>query len=178
MKFKNCYLNVFVALFLVEMLFSPATFGQTLNFPTSWVGKWSGKMLIYTQGATKDSVNVEMTINPAEEPNSWRWKTVYLSPKNPITKDYTLKTADAAKGHYWLDEGDGIVLDAYLLGNKLFHLFGVSGLYLTATYELQGDTLVFEVTSGKWLNTTGNDVTNYSVLNLQRSRLRRVLSSN
>lgn len=170
---KNRWVHSFVTLLLAGMLFPTATFGQTVNFPTSWVGKWSGKMLIYAQGATKDSLDVEMTINPAEEPNSWRWKTVYLSPKNPITKDYPLKTADATKGHYWLDEGDGIVLDAYLLGNKLFHLFGVSGLYLTATYELQGETLVFEVTSGKWLNSTGNDVTNYSVLNLQRSLLRR-----
>ena len=38
---------------------------------------------------------------------------------------------------------------------------------LTSSYELQGDQLIFEVTSGRKIEDK-NEVTNYSVLNLQR----------
>jgi hypothetical protein len=38
---------------------------------------------------------------------------------------------------------------------------------LTSSYELQGDDLIFEVTSGKKIEDR-KEVTNYSVLGLQR----------
>jgi len=146
---------------------------QSPDFPNKWVGTWKGKMYIYGHGQLRDSVQVEMHIRPLMEPNRWQWKTTYLSTQNPITKDYILKVVEATKGHFQVDEGDGIVLDAFLFGGKLFHLFEVKGLYLTATYEMRENRLLFEITSGKRLNTTGGDVTNYSVQNLQRSMLQR-----
>lgn len=161
---------LFLCAFLIA---STVVYAQTSDFPGMWVGTWKGKMYRYAQGQLRDSVQVEMHINPLEEPNTWQWKTTYLSPQNTVIKDYVLKSVEATKGHFRVDEGDGIILDAFFLGGKLFHLFDVKGLYLTATYEMREDKLLFEVTSGKRLNTTGSDVTNYSVENLQRSLLQR-----
>lgn len=47
------------------------------------------------------------------------------------------------------------------------------GILLTSTYEWLGNQIIFEVTSGKELQTT-NGVKSYSVLNLQRAVLRKM----
>jgi hypothetical protein len=44
---------------------------------------------------------------------------------------------------------------------------------LTYSHELQGDQLIFEVTSGKKLD-VNKEVNNYSVLNLQRVVFKKV----
>ncbi len=47
------------------------------------------------------------------------------------------------------------------------------GILLTSTYEWLGNQIIFEVTSGKELQTT-NGVKSYSVLNLQKAVLRKM----
>ncbi|WP_206445595.1 hypothetical protein [Spirosoma sordidisoli] len=138
------------------------------QLPTQWHGTWAGTMHIYRQQALVDSVPVRLTIKPSDKPGVLTWRTDYLSPKQPMTKDYTLVTKDAAKGIYITDEGGGTVLTNYLFGNKLFNVFEVQGILLTATYELRGNELIFEVTSGKKLADPANGVSSYAVDNLQR----------
>ncbi|SOD91764.1 hypothetical protein [Spirosoma fluviale] len=86
----------------------------------------------------------------------------------PVVKDYTLRLKDAAKHEYVTDEGDGVVLADYLFGNKLYSVFETQGIVLTSTYELIGDKLIFEVTSGRKQAEPSQGVINYSVDNLQR----------
>ncbi|GAB3024668.1 hypothetical protein [Spirosoma pulveris] len=137
-------------------------------FADACVGTWTGTMHIYSKGVLKDSVPVRLTITVAEPKKAWHWKTEYMSVKMPVVKDYTLRLKDAAKHEYVTDEGDGLVLADYLFGNKLYSVFETQGIVLTSTYELIGDRLIFDVTSGKKQPEPSQGVTNYSVDNLQR----------
>ena len=137
-------------------------------FPDRCLGVWKGTLHLYNQGVVKDSVPVRMTVARTADPAVWAWKTEYLSAKNPVVKDYALKLTDKAANRYVTDEGNGILLDTYLVGNKLYNVFEVSGNLLTATYERVGESLIFEVTSGKKGETTGEGVVNYTVRNVQR----------
>lgn len=137
------------------------------NFANKCVGKWEGMMYIYGKGQLRDSVAVELLVQKTNQDTVWKWKTSYLSKTMPAVKDYNLILKDVKSQTYTTDEGDGIQLMDYQFNNKLYSVFETHGVMLTSSYELSGNQLIFEVSSGKKLDDK-KDVTNYSVLNLQR----------
>lgn len=143
------------------------------SFPEKCLGVWNGTMEIYARGEIKDRVDVILTVARTKTPSDFTWRTEYLSKTRPMTKDYVMRVLDVAKGLYETDEGGGVRLSEYLFGNKLYNVFEVQGVMLTATYELRGDELIFEVTSGKKAGTVEGGVTNFSVDNVQRVVFRR-----
>lgn len=147
-------------------------FGYKINaqsdFITKCIGKWHGTMHIYSSGKLRDSVKVELTIAKTDTPNLYTWKTEYKSEKMPMVKDYKMKLSETKPNCFITDEGDGIELENYLFHNKLYSVFETEGIVLTSSYEFISEKLVFEVTSGKKTESKNKNVTNYSVLNLQR----------
>lgn len=143
------------------------------SFPDNLTGTWAGVMRMYKDGKVRDSVNIRFTVKPGTAANTWSWKTDYLSAKMPMTKDYTLRLLNQATQTYELDEGGGVVLNDYLVGNKLYCVFETHEIMLTSTYELRDGALIFEVTSGKKLGEQ-SDVVNYSVQHVQRAILHRL----
>jgi hypothetical protein len=137
-----------------------------------WHGEWHGKMQMYKNGQQIDTVEVLLTINPIND-STLTWRTEYKSVKQPMTKDYTMKSVDLSKGFYATDEGGGVLLETYLIDNSLYNVFEVEGIMLTATYRLLGDEIVFEVTSGKKGKILADGVTNFSVNNLQKVHFKR-----
>ena len=137
------------------------------NFADKCEGRWKGTMYMYGKGQIRDSVPVELFIQKTSLPHTWVWKTNYLSNKYPMEKNYKLVLKDTASQTYLIDEGDGIELWSYYFNNKLYSVFETHDVMLTSSYELQGDKLIFEVTSGKKIEDK-KEVTNYSVLGLQR----------
>jgi len=137
------------------------------------MGNWSGMMYMYNYGKLIDSVLVSFFAKPVIADSCYRWRMEYHSAKTPMVKDYVLRVRDAAKGLYVTDEGDGIELTSYLIGAKIYSVFEVQNTMLTASYEMKGNELVFEVSSGKKEPPTGGGVTTYSVKNLQRVVLKR-----
>lgn len=142
------------------------------NFAERCLGVWEGKMLIYSNGVVKDAVPVKLTVAKTKTPGDYTWRTDYLSPTRPMTKDYVLRVKDLDKGVYITDEGGGVELINYLHADKLYNVFETAGVMLTASYELRGKELIFEVTSGRKLEEK-QGVVNYSVPNLQRAVLTR-----
>ena len=137
------------------------------NFAVKCEGKWKGTMYMYGKGQIRDSVPVELFVQKTSLPHTWVWKTNYLSNKNPMEKNYKLELKDTASQTYLIDEGDGIELWSYYFNNKPYSVFETHDVMLTSSYELQGNELIFEVTSGKKIEDR-KEVTNYSVLSLQR----------
>ncbi len=99
----------------------PAVFSQTL-FPDQCIGKWSGMMQIWQRGELRDSVKVAFTVDRMTD-SSWQWRMDYLSATRPLTKDYILRKKSATR--FVTDEGDGILLDEFVFGNKMYCLFRV-----------------------------------------------------
>lgn len=135
------------------------------------LGTWERIMNIYQKGQLTDSVRIQLTVAETPDPKVWVWKTEYLSTQHPAVKDYTLKLIDASKGHYAIDEGEGTVLPHYRFDNKLVSIFETEGITLTSSYELRGEELIFEVTSGK--KGKADTVTTFSIDHLQKALLKR-----
>lgn len=154
-------------------MFAALSFGQT-NFPERVLGVWEGKMLIYNNGVIKDTVQVKFTVARTKTDGDYTWKMEYFSPTRPMTKDYILRVKDAAKGIYVTDEGGGVELYDHNHGDKLYSVFETGGVLLTASYELRGKELIFEVTSGRAQGEAKNGITNYSVPNVQRVVLKKI----
>lgn len=144
------------------------------NFANKCVGKWEGMMYIYGKGQLRDSVPVELLVQKTNLDTVWKWKTSYLSKTMPAVKDYNLILKDVKSQTYATDEGGGIELMDYQFNNKLYSVFETHGVMLTSSYELLGNQLIFEVSSGKKLD-DNKEVNNYSVLNLQRVVFKRIL---
>jgi len=162
---KNILLLLFILFIMLE--------AHAQSFPDQCVGTWHGTMQIFSRGTLKDSVKIVLTIGRTNQPHEWSWKTEYLSEKFPMTKDYVLRLKDADKNIYVTDEKNGIELMDYLFNNKLYSIFETQEIFLTSSYELRGNELIFEVTSGKKIGTADQPVINYSVDNLQRVVLRK-----
>jgi hypothetical protein len=176
-NFITSLLSVFLVIMKKGLLFltccwlSITAFSQPL-FPDQCIGKWSGMMQIWQRGELKDSVKVEFTVARLSD-SSWQWRMDYLSPARPMTKDYVLRKKSATR--FVTDEGDGIELDEFVFGNKMYCLFKVGGSTLTAVYELLGNgEMLFEVTSAGAPTPTGSGVENFPVTSVQKVLLRRV----
>ncbi len=152
---------------ILIFLSSLTSYGQSPLFGDRCLGTWEGMMQLYSKGLIKDSVGVRLTVEKLSA-TSWTWKTEYLSATMPMVKDYVLRIPDPAQNKYITDEGGGLELTDYLFGNKLYSVFETQDVFLTSTYELIGDALIFEVTSGKKELVTHPEVTTYSTSNLQR----------
>jgi hypothetical protein len=155
------------------ILFSWLSLNAQTSFPEKCLGIWTGTMHIYSRGSLVDSVPIKLNVTRTNAPDTFVWKTEYLSEKFPMVKDYKLVISDAGKGVFITDEGDGIILMDYLFENKLYSVFETQGILLTSTYEWLGNQIIFEVTSGKELQ-TNHGVTSYSILNLQKAILRKM----
>lgn len=166
-----------VALLLAAWLhlaFFPSPLSAQPDFIRQYAGHWAGTLLIYQEGILSDSIPVTLEVEAREAVNTWKWKTVYHRKGDPVIKDYTLKLTHPELNRYIIDEGDGIELDSYLSGNKLYSVFTVEDNLLTASYELLNDVIVFEVTSGNKDKATGDgSITNYTVRQVQKVLFRR-----
>lgn len=161
-------------LILVFLMVTNLSVSAQESFPDQCIGEWQGVMKIYGQGMLKDSLSVNMSITTMNDTLGWKWKTVYHSPQGEIVKDYTLLPRESSVNEYILDEKNGILLNAYVHGNKMYSNFEVQGSYLNSVYEIKSDTLIFEIVFGKDKGLTGNDITNFSIDGLQRSVLQRI----
>jgi hypothetical protein len=152
---------------------SVSTFTQS-QILKDWHGHWEGIMYIYGKGALRDSVPVVLTVATIND-STLVWRTEYKSSSQPMVKDYKMKLIDSARGIYGTDEGNGLVLTNYLIDKSLYSVFEVQGILLTAIYRLEGDQILFEVTSGKRDTVEMEGVRNYSVSTIQKVHLKRQL---
>lgn len=156
-------------LFLLAVLFSFYAKAEEQNFLQKCEGVWEGQLEIYQTGKQIQGVDVKviLTVLPIEQvQNTWTWKKEYISETMPMIKDY--KMIYNGGNNYTMDEGDGVYITGYLFLNKLYSSFKVGKIWLTSSYELLEDKLIFEVTSGSKVKIKSKGVSNYSFDNLQR----------
>ena len=114
------------------------------TFPADWEGHWSGSLVIYRGLTSLDTVQMSLDIG-TDQASIREWVIQYEG-QEPRT--YRLHTVDASKGHYYFDEQNSILIDAYYAGGKLISWFDVMGSELLCNYWIEEDALHFEVISG------------------------------
>lgn len=167
-----------LALTVVLLLASCVSFSQS-EFPERWEGNWKGDLLWYA-GFGKESRKVSMELNIRRTDTAWSWQLVYGSPTED-NRPYTLFPVDRNKGHWAINEHNGIVLDQFFLAGRLNGAFTVGSSTIFNSYELKGDSLIVEFSTlqAAPLATTGQGtedspkVDSYRVIGFQRAVLRR-----
>lgn len=144
---------VFACCFLFLSLF---TFAQT-TFPKDFIGHWEGTLNWYQTGKkTPQKVKMQLIIKPADSANTYTWQIIY-GDKGEDNRPYILKPVDTAKGHWQVDERNGIVLDQYFIGGRFTSAFTVQTTTIVDAYWREGKNLIAEFYSmtAKPVNTSG-----------------------
>jgi len=154
---------------------------QQSAFPKDWVGNWKGDLIWVRSGKTDTShVAVQLRIQPADSINTYTWQLIYGA-AGEDNRPYLLKPVDPAKGHWVVDEKNGILLDQFLIGSRLCGAFTVQQTTIINQYWLEGDKLMFEFCSigAQPLHSSGKGtddspvVNSYKVTSYQKAELRR-----
>jgi len=154
---------------------------QPSSFPNDWIGHWEGELLWY-QGAAKEprKVNMELQIRPTDSAHKFSWQLSYGA-KAEDNRPYTLIAIDTVKGHWMIDENNGIVLNKFWIANKFCGAFTVQHSTIIDNFWIENGKLVVEFysISAKPIATTGGGnneipfVDSYKVNSYQRAILSR-----
>ena len=114
------------------------------SFPENFVGHWEGELLWYQSGkSTPKPVRMQLIIRPADSTGQFTWQLIYGEGKEDV-RPYLLKPKDTAKGHWVIDELNGIVLDQFYTGNRFTGAFSVQNATIVNSYWREGNDLVAE----------------------------------
>lgn len=109
-------------------------------FPSSFLGHWKGKLLWERPGKNQQEITMQLIIQPADSAGQYTWQIVYGDSMKD-NRPYCIKPVDAAKGHWVIDEGDGILLDTYIFGNAITGAFTVQGSTIVDEYKVENNQL-------------------------------------
>lgn len=147
-----------------------------------WSGVWKGTVRNQVDVERSSTFEMQLTVEPADA-NSLRWQIVYDGEAGKSVRDYQLFVDDAAQGKYTLDEKNGILLPARLLGQTLTFHFSVQDQHLWTSYKfVAGDTprIEFDLVSSSAVSPTRSggkgeipEVTGFSVTSHQQATLLR-----
>jgi hypothetical protein len=145
-----------------------------------FIGKWKGTLEWFRTGNPEpQKVNMELYILPSKDTASqYSWHLIYGS-VSADSRPYLLKPVDSAKGHWRIDELNGIILDQYWVGSRFSGSFTVGNSTIVNTYYIENGQIVVEFISyaAKPVATTGKGnedspfVDSYGVKSFQRAVL-------
>lgn len=171
----------FVLPMFFTVIFSFSAKAQFDSFPRSWTGNWKGELNWYKTGQQQpQKVNMELRIHPTDSANNFSWQIIYGT-ETQDNRPYTLIAKDTAKGHWAIDENNGIVLDQFWIANKFCGAFTVQNSTIFNNYWILDDELIVEfytigikpiATSGKGTENSPN-VGSYKIGSYQKAVLRR-----
>lgn len=122
---------------IITILFcfaASVAFSQASNsFPASFIGTWKGKLQWIRAGMPTEEFSMQLRIQRADTAGQFTWQINYGEDNKDI-RPYLLKAIDTAKGHWVIDETDGIILDSYLHGNCLQGAFTVNNNTIVDNY--------------------------------------------
>jgi hypothetical protein len=175
-------IRVLLLIFLSILLQNGYTQSATEKFPSDFVGNWKGTLEWAPITRPVQTVNMELRIQPVRDSvNQFTWNLIYGSP-SADNRPYILLPVDTARGHWVIDEKNGIVLDQYYVKGRLVGAFTVQQSTIVSTYTLiDGNTMTVEFVtySSKPITTTGKgdasspSVDSYEVKSIQKAVLRK-----
>jgi hypothetical protein len=155
------------------------------DFPQSWVGNWEGTLQICSSKGVVQQLPMEIEISKVDTAaDRYHFALIYGEDKKAGLRPYQLIIKDREKGHFVNDEMNGIRMDEYFIGNKLYCWFEVEGTLLLSSFEKKNNLLHFEIIAGSStpVSTSGGTkhegedipvVKTYPVKNVQKAVLKR-----
>lgn len=121
-------------------------FDTVFNFPNNFIGHWKGKLQWQRAGKPSQTFTMQLIVQPTDTLGQYTWQIIY---GDSITdnRPYILKPIDTAKGHWAIDEMDGIVLDSYVFNNCIKGAFTVMGNTIIDNYTVENNKIRVEFIS-------------------------------
>jgi hypothetical protein len=143
---------------------------RPVDFPADFVGEWRGDMVWDRPGQDKpQTVAMSLAIRPNGTADDHEYRLKY-GDQEP--RPYVLRPKDRAKGHWQIDEGGGLVLDAFWVGGALVSAFEVGSQTIVTRLWREGEALVSEmVTLQNDALAEAAGVKTRRILGVQRARL-------
>jgi len=170
-------------LFIIGLSLGSMTLLQAQSvseFPKTWLGHWEGELSWYAGSNAPKKVKMQLKIQPADTAGHYTWQLIY-GDQAEDNRPYILKPIDVSKGHWVIDERNGIVLDQFLIGQVFSGAFTVMGSTIVNNYQLEKDRLLVEFYSlpAKPIRQSGEGtqesptVDSYAVRSYQKAILKR-----
>ena len=121
---------------------------QKNKFPANFIGNWKGSLQWMVAGKPTQTFTMQLRIQKTDTANQYSWQIIY-GDDNKDNRPYILKAIDTAKGHWVVDENNGIILDSYIHGNCLHGAFTVQGNTIVDNYCVAGNVMQVEFFSIK-----------------------------
>jgi hypothetical protein len=105
---------------------------------TSFLGHWEGALYWYQTGKPQpQKIKMQLIVQPTDTANVYTWQIIY-GEKGQDNRPYLLKPVNTAKGHWQIDERNGIVIDQYFTGNRFTSAFTVQSTTIVDSYWREG----------------------------------------
>ena len=95
-------------------------------------GNWKGDLYAYNSKGEFKIAEMQLNIEPSDSAGVWKYRMIY---GEKDIRNYKLRTVDASKNRYAVDEGNNIILSEDLIGNRLISCFEVLNSMLITTLE-------------------------------------------
>ncbi|TMP40504.1 hypothetical protein CWB96_03145 [Pseudoalteromonas citrea] len=124
---------------LSSIVFSSVAAHASSTIPDGWAGLYKGECdLISPQRGAY--LNFAMSLEIANQENGEvSWVLTYGSAPSQSIRNYNLLTIDETKGHYAIDENNGIIIDQFLVGNEFVSMFEIGSSKIQTTYALNSN---------------------------------------
>jgi hypothetical protein len=116
---------------------------STAVFPGVFLGKWKGALQWIVAGRPTQTFTMQLSILPADTAGQFTWQMMY-GEDGKDSRPYLLKPVDTSRGHWLIDERDGILLDSYVFDSSLQGAFTVMGNTIVDHYRVEGDKMLVE----------------------------------
>jgi hypothetical protein len=131
--------------FLLTLALVPTDAPANTRLPADWHGRWVGTLKITPVDGKEQETPMELTIEPLKDSKNLRWRIIYGEGKKAPVREYELQLQEKAN-RFVIDEKNGVLIDAILVGGVLHSLFEVGGSLIPVRYERIGDVLRFSLT--------------------------------
>ena len=135
-----------VLLFLTGVATVAAQQAKSTNdpaFPANFIGRWKGKLQWMMPGKPAQEFSMQLIVQPTDSSGQYTWQIIY-GDQGKDNRPYLLRQGDTSKAQWVIDEGDGILLSSYVLGNAIHGAFTVQQSTIVDSYRVEGDTMFVE----------------------------------
>lgn len=117
------------------------------DLPKNWHGVWVGKLTVHTVSGKPFERDMELRILPIKDSRSVTWKITSSFKDKVSVRNYELVPDLEKPGLFKIDEKNGILIDARLMGQSLYSSFKDDPMLTNVKYERRGESVFVEMVS-------------------------------
>lgn len=165
-----------VALIAILINLCTISYGQ---LPKNWFGHYKGELTSVNLEGKETSFGMELIIKELTD-TTYSFTIIYTG--EGVKQERAYQLISKGKGHFLMDENNGIILDMSYGKDRLVSFFEVKGSFLHVSYILEKKGIRFELTSSRASQKTGGttnegeeipEVQSYMTISFQYAWLKR-----